>query len=229
MVEFLKYKETNKILLRNMEAVLKEKASQRSKIFSNYISKDALSINLSNIESFLPWLNQVLKIMEKVGTEIDKDILLEQIRKRLKNQEDYQNTKDMTNLSQVIQFIRSKYMINPRLGQLSLMSLKSLKNPQSLEQSLKNIQQILPKLKLLRSFNLINKLRKGILTSLELRAFTPLRLSLYRNEKTELDEEKRNDLQNCLLDANDDNIITEIRGMKSKIISEGDSFEEIVQ
>ena len=36
--------------------------------------------------------------MEKVGTEIDKDILLEQIRKTLKNQEDYQNTKDMTNL-----------------------------------------------------------------------------------------------------------------------------------
>ena len=98
MVEFSKYKETNKILIRNMEAALKEKASQRSKIFSNHISKDALSINLSNIESFLPWLNQVLKIMEKVGSEIDKDILLEQIRKTLKNPEDYQNTKDMTNL-----------------------------------------------------------------------------------------------------------------------------------
>ena len=38
MVEFLKYKETNnKIIIRNMEAVLKEKVSQRSKIFSSYI------------------------------------------------------------------------------------------------------------------------------------------------------------------------------------------------
>ena len=119
MVEFLKYKETNKIIIRNQEADLKEKANQRGKIFSNYISKDALSINLSSIESFLPWLNQVLKIMGKVGSEIDKDILLEQIRKTLKNAEDYQNTKDMTNLSQVVQFIRSTYMINPRLGQLS--------------------------------------------------------------------------------------------------------------
>ena len=57
--------------------------------------------------------------MDKVGSEIDKDILLEQIRKTLKNAEDYQNTKDMTNLSQVVQFIRNTYMINPRLGQLS--------------------------------------------------------------------------------------------------------------
>ena len=99
MVEFLKYKETNKIIIRNQEADLKEKANQRGKIFSNYIYKDALSINLSSIESFLPWLNQVLKIMDKVGSEIDKDILLEQIRKTLKNAEDYQNTKDMTNHS----------------------------------------------------------------------------------------------------------------------------------
>ena len=118
--------------------------------------------------------------MEKVGSKIDKYILLEQIRKTLKNLEDYQNTKDMTNLSQVVQFIRIKYMINTRLGQLSLLSLKSLQNPQSLERSPKNIQQIHPKLKLLHSFNLINKLHKGILTSLELRAFTPLMLSLYR-------------------------------------------------
>ena len=57
MVEFLKYKETNKIIIRNQEADLKEKANQRGKIFSNYISKDALIINLSSIESFLPWLN----------------------------------------------------------------------------------------------------------------------------------------------------------------------------
>ena len=95
---------------------------------------------------------------------------------------------------------------------------------------LKNISIILPRLKLLQTYNLLPKLHKGILNTLELKSFSPLRLQLYNNDKSlTLDTGRRKDFQSCILASNDDSIITEIREMKTKIISEGCNLDKIVR
>ena len=73
--EFLVFKEKNRIIIRNMESVQKEKSNQRSKIFNNFISRDALDVDLVTISDFLPWLDRVLVIMDKVGSEADQNVL----------------------------------------------------------------------------------------------------------------------------------------------------------
>ena len=50
--EFLKFKEMNKILIRNMESVQKERSNQRGKIFSNFIARDAHDVSLYSISDF---------------------------------------------------------------------------------------------------------------------------------------------------------------------------------
>ena len=77
--EFLVFKERNRILIRNMESIQKEKSNQRGKIFNNFISKDALDVDLVTIADFLPWLDRVLVILDKVGSEADQNVVLNQI------------------------------------------------------------------------------------------------------------------------------------------------------
>ena len=72
----------------DMESIQKEKSNQRGKIFNNFISKDALDVDLVTIADFLPWLDRVLVILDKVGSEADQNVVLNQIRKSLKNQQD---------------------------------------------------------------------------------------------------------------------------------------------
>ena len=122
-----------------MESEQKERSNQRGKIFSNFISRDALDANLAGISDFLPWLNRVLVIMDKVGSEAVQNVLLNQIRRSIKNHDDSSSIKSMTSLNQVIGYIKAKYLIDPRLGPLSLSPLKELRPPQTLDQSLKNI------------------------------------------------------------------------------------------
>ena len=213
-----------------MESVQKERSNQRGKIFSNFISKDALDVNLAGISDFLPWLDRVLVIIDKVGDEVDQNVLLNQIRRSIKNHDDSSSIKSMTSLNQVIGYIKAKYLIDPRLDLLSLSHLKELRSPQTLDQSLKNISLILPRLKLLQQYNLLPKLSKGILYGLELRSFSQLRLQLYNNSKSlTLDEDKRNDIQSNILASNDNSVITDIREMKNKTINEGNSLDEIVK
>ena len=142
--EFLVFKEKNKILIRDMESIQKEKSNQRGKIFNNFISKDALDVDLVTIANFLPWLDCVLVILDKVGSEADQNVVLNQIRRSLKNQQDSLSTKNMTSLNQVIGYLKARYLIDPRLGPLSLTPLRELRPPQTIDQSLKNISVILP-------------------------------------------------------------------------------------
>ena len=95
---------------------------------------------------------------------------------------------------------------------------KELRPPKTLDQSLKIISLILPRLKLLQQYNLLPKLNKGILYGLELRSFSQLKLQVYNNDKSlTLDADKRNDFQSCILASNDDSNITEIWEMKNKL------------
>ena len=70
----------------------------------------------------------------------------------------------------------------------------------------------------------------SILYGLELQSFSQLRLQLYNSSKSlALDEEKRNDFQANILASNDDNVLTDIREMRNKIINEGNSIDEVVK
>ena len=88
-----------------MESVQKERSNQRGKIFSNFISRDRLDVNLAGISDFLPWLDKVLVIMDKVCDEVDQNMLLNQIRRSIKNHDDSSSIKSMTSLNQVIGYI----------------------------------------------------------------------------------------------------------------------------
>jgi len=108
-------------------------------------------------------------------------------------------------------------------------SLKELRPPQTLDQSLKNISVILPRLKLLQQYNLLPKLGKSILNGLEYRSFSQLRHQLYNNSKSlALDEEKRIDFQANILASNDNNVLADIREMRDKIINEGNNLDEVI-
>ena len=63
-----------------MESLQKEKSNQRSKIFNNFISREALDVDLVTIADFLLWLDPVLVILDKVVTEADQNMVLNQIR-----------------------------------------------------------------------------------------------------------------------------------------------------
>ena len=60
----------NKIVIREKENELKERASERSKVFSNNIRNDAIDVQLTDISDFLEWYMQVqvCSIMEKCGS-----------------------------------------------------------------------------------------------------------------------------------------------------------------
>ena len=89
----LRFPEKHKILVRQSENKQKELASQRGKIYSNFIRNDALDVQLTGIETFLVWYNQLIKVMEKCGDSIDQSILLSQIKKSIKHPDDISNTK----------------------------------------------------------------------------------------------------------------------------------------
>ena len=49
MNELLQFSELNKIVIREKENELKERASERSKVFSNYLRNDAIDVKLTGI------------------------------------------------------------------------------------------------------------------------------------------------------------------------------------
>merc|ERR1711873_13758 len=92
----LTFPEKHKILVRKSENRQKELASQRGKIYSNFIRTDVLEIRLTGVENFLVWYNQLLKVMEKCGDTIDQGILLAQIKRSINHPDDVANTKSMS-------------------------------------------------------------------------------------------------------------------------------------
>ena len=111
----------------------------------------------------------------------------------------------MTGLKQVVIFLKGKYQMNPKLAILTLSPLKDLRIPgESIEQSIRNISIVLTRLKLLESYNLLSKLHRGVLSSLEGKCFTNLRIQLYNNEKSEkLDADRREEFRENILDILD--------------------------
>ena len=184
-------------------------ANQRGKIYSNFIRTDVLEIQLTGVENFLVWYNQLLKVMEKCGSTIDQGILLAQIKRSIKHPDDITNTRSMSGLNQVVTYLKSKYQLHPQLAALSLSQFKDLKSPlDNIEVSIRNISLILPRLKILQDFNLLGKLHRGILGNLEGKAFISIRLQIYNQKKSKkLDAEKRARFKQNILACDEGSVV----------------------
>ena len=188
----LRFPEKSKILVRQPESKDRELHNQRGKIYASFIRQDALDIPLTGIVAFLPWYDRLNKVLSKCGNTLDQSILLGQIKRSIKNPSDSTSIKSMTGLNQVVTYLKGKYKMDPKLAVLSLSNLKELKIPQdSIELSIKNISVVLPRLKLLEAYNLLGKLHRGVLSALEGKCFTCLRLQLYNCKKSKVLDAER--------------------------------------
>ena len=88
---------------------------------------------------------------------------------------------------------------------------------------------MLPRLKLLETYNLRGKLNRGVLTSLKGKCFTNFRFQLYNNEKSQvLDAERRERFREIILACDDDAVVTDLKRIKSDIITNGGTVDETV-
>ena len=132
------------------------------------------------------------------------------------NVDDINSIKTMTGLNHVVTFLKGEYQMNPRLGILTLSPLKDLRIPgESIEQSMRSISIVLPRLKLLESHDLLGKLHRGVLSSLEGKCFANLRIQLYNNKKSEkLDADRRERFGENILACDDDSVVSDLKILK---------------
>ena len=128
---------------------MKERASERSKVISNYVKNNAIDIQLSCIPDFLEWYMQVSSVMMKCSISLYQNLLLVQMKNSISNKEDVAVIKPMTGLNQAVNYLHTKFEANSRLALLNLSPLKALRIPgNDTVQSLKNVNLILHKLKI---------------------------------------------------------------------------------
>ena len=110
--KLLQFPELNKIVIREKENELKERAGERSKLFNNYLRNDAIDAQLNSVSDFLECYSQVTSIMVKCGSSLDQNMLLAQIKKSIRNKEDETVMKPMTGLSQAVNYLCTEYAVN---------------------------------------------------------------------------------------------------------------------
>ena len=110
--KLLQFPELNKIVIREKENELKERAGERSKLFNNYLRNDAIAAQLNSVSDFLECYSQVTSIMVKCGSSLDQNMLLAQIKKSIRNKEDETVMKPMTGLSQAVNYLCTEYTVN---------------------------------------------------------------------------------------------------------------------
>ena len=84
-------------------------------------------------------------------------------------------------------------------------------------------------MKLLETYNLLGKLHRGVLSSLEGKCFTSFRLQLYNNKKSQiLDAERRERFRENILVCDDDTDVTDLKGIKTDIMATGGTLDKTV-